>query len=113
MTPTTLLLYAPDWSKSTQKKLTSARYKPRLGSRNFHKLFLKSLEGVEEIHTFRGEGYCAAKRSDFWGCHPSMRRRKGWSRSDARSNKQRFDLDGDQTNNREQTNKQTKIVELV
>jgi hypothetical protein len=61
--------------------------------------------GRENFSQNAGRDIARRSEANFGGATPRRGGEKGWSRSDARSNKQRFELISDQTNNREQTNK--------
>jgi hypothetical protein len=51
---------------------------------------------------------------NFWGATPRRGGENGWSRRTMQSNKQRFELISDQTNNREKTNKDcTSLFDLM
>ena len=63
-------LYAPNWGKSTQKEITSARYKPSLGSRNsphviiFPVQRLSQRQRINDVRLFEDEDFSVTLVSD-------------------------------------------------
>jgi len=53
---------------------------------------------IEEFLTEFAQGYCERASDEFWPPAPLIVENLGWSRRTMRSNKQRFELFGDQIN---------------